>query len=610
MKLRRIEVKNYRGISNLVWCLDSRFSCLVGPGDSTKTTVLDALGCVLSPRFNLTFTDADFFDCDTTKPIEITAAVTELPEKLIEQSAHGMNRSGIRSDGTLVHDPIDEDGVEECLLIRMTVDETLEPVWEVVRPGDDDGYRITATERALLGFFRVGEFADTHLRWGRASALTGVTNSKTDAKYAVVEAQRQARSAIESLEGTPLHEAASIAQTEAARLGSAAFTKLTPGLDPRVGSGSAVLVLHNGKVPLTNFGLGSRRLTSLAIQDVAIKGRSIVAIDELEHGLDPHRLAHLVRYLRSQAENDDLQVLFTTHSPIAIETLGTKELFVVRSEQGTTRILEVPEDLADADADTMQGVMRQRPSSLLANRVIVGEGATESGFVKQILWDWDKERNGEKELTAVAVGVAVSDGSGDSQAPKRAKALASLGFPTMLVLDGDVSSNDAEVKAAEEAGVEIVRWPKDKAFEDVIVEGLPVEGVQSLVELAADEVSPESVLAAVASRLEVAALDSLSVTEWISQHDEATVRTAIASAAKGLKSNGDKKDSRAWFKREDRGARLAGVVMASRPKLAGTELAAGLKRVKKFAYTDAEVAEGATEPADEPAEADGPQSDG
>jgi hypothetical protein len=212
MRLRRLEISNYRGIRHLLCCVNTPFLCLVGPGDSTKTTVLDALGHVLSPRYNITFTDADFYGCDTSQPIVIEAVITELPDKLIEERAHGKNRSGINAAGELHHDPIDQDGVEECLIIRLTVDQSLEPVWEVVRPGDEGGDRITAAERAHLGFFRIGEHSDPHLRWGRSSALTSLTSSKTEATHAVVEAQRHARRAVHELKDTPLHEAAALAR--------------------------------------------------------------------------------------------------------------------------------------------------------------------------------------------------------------------------------------------------------------------------------------------------------------------------------------------------------------------------------------------------------------
>jgi putative ATP-dependent endonuclease of the OLD family len=35
--------------------------CLIGPGDSTKTTILNAIEYALSPKWNLTFTDNDFY---------------------------------------------------------------------------------------------------------------------------------------------------------------------------------------------------------------------------------------------------------------------------------------------------------------------------------------------------------------------------------------------------------------------------------------------------------------------------------------------------------------------------------------------------------------------
>lgn len=230
MRLRKLTIRNYRGIKNCDWDLDANFVALVGPGDSTKTTILDALGLVLTSRYNVTFTDADFHDCDASVQIVIEAVVVDLPTSLIEERAHGKNRSGIYADGTLEHDPIEADGVAECLILRLTVDATLEPVWEVVRPGEPEGDRITAAQRGQLGFFRIGDFVDQHLRWGRGSALSNLTASKTDVSHAVVEAQRQARAAISGLSGTPLHTAATFAPSEIKKLGSGPFSDLCWGL--------------------------------------------------------------------------------------------------------------------------------------------------------------------------------------------------------------------------------------------------------------------------------------------------------------------------------------------------------------------------------------------
>jgi hypothetical protein len=576
-----LSVARFRGIRELNWNLDSSFVCLVGPGDSTKTTILDAVGAVLSPRYNLVFTDADFYRCDTSEPIVLTAVVTDLPDNLIEERAHGKNRSGIRPDGSLEHDPLEEDDVEECLIVRLTVDQTLEPVWEVIRPDEETGDRITARERAQLGFFRIGESADVHLRWGRTSALAGMTSSRTGATHAVVEAQRHARIAVAELSDTPLHDAAAIARDSAVKLGSAPYEDLRPGLDPRSGSGASSLVLHEGAVPLTSFGLGSRRLTSLAIQDQAIEGRSILAIDEIESGLDPHRLQYLVRHLRERADNGELQTILTTHSPVAVEALGTTEIFVVRSADGRTEVQHVPTGF-DAGDDVVQGVIRERPSALLARRVIVGEGATETGFVRQLLWHWDSDRQNAADLTAISMGVTVTNGAGDIHAPHRAAALATLGYPTLLVADND-TDNDEAVEVATAAGANVALWPEGMALEDVVCHDLPLPALQQLVDLAADESSQEGVIAAVGHRLEDQ-LDSLDVGAWIEAHGEDRVREAMASAAKGRKTDGSKVESKAWFKREDRGERLAALVLLYSLVIADTDLGRGLQAIHEFAY--------------------------
>jgi hypothetical protein len=171
VRIRRVDIENFRGIKSLEWRLNSNFVALLGPGDSTKTTILDALGLALSSRYNVTFTDADFYNCELDHPIRIDVTVTGLPDSLIEEQTQGHNRSGIDSEGNLYHDPEEVEEAEECLIVRLSVDSTLEPIWSVVRPGDLEGERISASQRAQLGFFRIGDQVDTHLRWGRSAAL-------------------------------------------------------------------------------------------------------------------------------------------------------------------------------------------------------------------------------------------------------------------------------------------------------------------------------------------------------------------------------------------------------------------------------------------------------
>lgn len=593
MRLRKVTIRNFRGISRLCWNLkaNTNFVALIGPGDSTKTTILDAIGLALTSRYSVSVTDADFCNGNTSEPILIEVVVADLPEALLEERSQGKNRSGIHPDGRMEHDPIEEDDVVECLVVRLSVDSTLEPVWEVVRPGDTEGVRVSAAERAQLGFFRIGDLVDQNLRWSRGSALTSLTASKSDVSSAVIEAQRQAQKAIRDLEDTPLHTAASFVSLEAGRLGCGPFADLRPGLDPAIGAGSSALLLHDGTVPLTQFGLGSRRLLGLAIQENALKGQTIVAIDEVEAGLDPHRLHHLIRHLRERSARGELQVILTTHAPLVVEALDHDQVFIVRSRTHTTTVQGVPEDLVPKQLDLIQGVVRERPSSLLAQRVIVGEGATEVGFVRQLLHEWDAAKFNQGDSTSVTMGASVMNGSGSSYAPRRAASLATLDYPTLLVIDGDVTENAGAITGAKEAGAGVLQWPQGQALEDVIFTESSTACVGELLVVAAEERGEDSVISAIGARFENTQLRSLKVEEWFSTYGEDHVRQAIASAAKGQKTKSREKDeSKAWFKRESLGSVLARIVLKHEADLQGEILRQGMSTIRAFVYGGAQPA--------------------
>lgn len=575
MMLRRLRIQHFRGIESVDWVISQRLIGLIGAGDSTKTTLLEAIGLVLSPSYNLQFTDADFHRLDVTKNIIIEAVVAGLPDNLIKESQLGKDRSGIMPDGTLVHDPIDE--AEECLVVRLTVTPELEPTWEVVRPGTDEARPISASQRRQLGFFRLGERPDYHLRWARGSALSGLTNGGDGASSIVLDAQRGARAAVFASEPNALHSAAAAAQRSAGRFGIAMFDQLRPGLEPGSASSSHSLMLHDGDVPMSSLGLGTRRLTSLSIQDQAMADGSIIAIDEVEHGLEPHRLAHALHRLKTRAEAGDLQVIMTTHSPVAVKTLKAVDFVVVHADgAGVTTCHPVP-----ASLDNVQGTFRSAPEALLGRRVLVGEGATEVGFLRGLLCRWDAERLVSGQATAAAVGAVLVNGAGGTQPTQRAQNFRQLGYPTCMLVDNDDRAIDGAVGEALAAGIAVHRWALGNSLEDEVIKTLAIEGLQAIVDLAVDIRGEESIRDAVGARLSGARLGGTDVEAWQAQAgaDESAVRAAIAVAATAKKNE--------WFKREDRGEELAGVVIAHWEGLGDTHLMNVIGKLREFAYASA-----------------------
>lgn len=64
MRIRHIKVNNFRGIkhADLTFPSTQRLICLIGPGDSTKSTVLAAIHYALWPNWNLTISSVIFMN--------------------------------------------------------------------------------------------------------------------------------------------------------------------------------------------------------------------------------------------------------------------------------------------------------------------------------------------------------------------------------------------------------------------------------------------------------------------------------------------------------------------------------------------------------------------
>lgn len=575
MMLRRLRIKHFRGIERADWRINRRLVALVGAGDSTKTTLMDAIGLVLSPSYNPQFTDADFYNFDLTRDIIIEAVVAELPDNLVKEGQLGKDRSGLTPDGTLVHDPVDD--AEECLVVRLTVTPDLEPTWEVVRPYSDDARPISASQRRQLGFFRLGERPDFHFRWARGSALSGLTDGGDGATSVILDAHRGARAAVFKAEPNALHAAAAAAQDSASTFGAAAFGELRPGLEPGSSSSTHALLLHDGEVPLSSLGLGTRRLTSLAIQDRSMEEGSIIAIDEIEHGLEPHRLAQALHRLRRRTEAEKLQIIMTTHSPVAVTNLRAEDIEVVHADRaGITSCRSVPSDL-----DNVQGTLRSAPDALLGRRVMVVEGATEVGVLRTLLHHWDEQCLSTGMDSSVATGTVLVDGGGGAQSLQRARDFQCLGYFTCVLLDNDDPRVNSRVDSTEEVGIAVHRWSQGCDIEHEIIRALPLAGVQKVVDLAVEFRGEQSVVTAVTAKLDSAGLTGTQVATWQEQAraDESVLRSAIADAAVV-----EKKE---WFKRQSRGEELAGVVIAHWTELAGTHLVRVLEGLRDFAYPDA-----------------------
>lgn len=590
MRIQRLLVKNFRGIKWLDWRLPpaQRLVVLVGPGDTGKSTILDAIHLLLGDRWNIPFADTDFFEVDVSVPISITAVLVDIPKALRKDTAFGLWLTGIDADGDLHQDPSDEH--EVALIAKLTVDANLEPKWSIERTDGQSQY-LSAEQRRSFSTFKVDDRNDTQLRWTRTSALGRMSARDGGDRDALAAASRAAREALADHSNSSLADLAQRVQDRANKIGSGRFEDIRPGLDTSRSSMGAGLALYEHQIPLTSFGLGSRRLASFAVQQLAAGSRSVAVVDELEAGLEPHRAVSLLGYLL--ADEDYSQVIVTTHSPIIVEHATTENLSIVQSTDGSVTITSL------TGSRLLKRLQRGRPSSFLAKRVVVVEGKTEHGMTLALIESWDSERALLGLSTSAGEGVAVQDGEGGSEVAIRAAALSKLGIVSAGFMDNDVRDADKAVKKVQELGVPVIRWDVGNNTESQVVCGLEVAELDSLLQLAVsqrvDERTVEQDLIAVRPGLRIS---GLSVQRWLdSGMSLEDAREAIALTA----------HEKSWFRLVDGGRALGEWLL---PRLGDPGLEGVAKRIselKDFVFPEVIVASEQTTVSGEE-QADGPDS--
>lgn len=473
MRIRHLSVRNFRGIRQLDWPVpDGTLLCLIGRGDSTKSTILEALRRVFHPQWNLTFDDADFHLCDPAHPITIEVVLGDLPDAFRDLEKYGHALCGWNNQ-TCVRTADPGDGLEDALRVRLTVADDLEPSWSVIKNDDDEGVPFKVTDRAKVSVSLIGAVSDRHLTWSRGSILSQLTESE-NITSSLAGAARAAKAALEArraVDLTGFDAVAGAAETTARALGVNVSVSYKAHLDTdAINVRMAGLALHDGDMPLRQLGLGSRRMLTTGLQRQALRSPHITLFDEVEVGLEPHRIARLLRHLK---DDDTGQYFLTTHSPVVLRELTVDDLHIVHCAGGQ---IEVVAANKPAIADSIQGKIRAGAEAFLAPKIVVCEGATEVGFLRGLDDHWFAA---EGRDSFAYRGVALFDAAGASKIREIAANLKALGYEVAVLADSDepVQFSDAHAQTLRNAGVAVVKWDDALSIEERVFADLPWEGV-------------------------------------------------------------------------------------------------------------------------------------
>jgi putative ATP-dependent endonuclease of OLD family len=149
------------------------------------------------------------------------------------------------------------------------------------------------SDRIRLASTRLGEAGDHHLSWKRGSLLHKLSDERTDVSADLAKIARDARKAFGATAKPQVSETLKLVETAAKDLGIS-VGEVSALLDSISFSGGTIC-LHDGDgVPLRGLGLGSTRLLVAALQRQVASKAGVVLFDEVEHGLEPHRIMRLL----------------------------------------------------------------------------------------------------------------------------------------------------------------------------------------------------------------------------------------------------------------------------------------------------------------------------
>lgn len=530
-RICELKINNFRGIKTFSTKLGKHFVCLLGRGDAGKTTILDAISLALSRNWNLSIYDSDFYKGNVSESIRIEVSLLDIPEKFIREEYYGLYIRGLDSSGE-IHDELQDDH-KKSLTIKLEIERNLEPQWHVIKKNAEPKH-IPGRDRAELNVFKVTDYIDRHFSWSRGNPLYSILKdaqlSDDEKGDVIIEALREAKEKIDQDSFGHFNDVTEKVKKISSNFGIDLSEAKTTVDFRDVSIKDGRVCLHDGDVPLRLKGKGTKRLISMAIQTILVQHGGIVLIDEVEQGLEPDRVKHLVRSLK---EDNSGQIFVTTHSSEVITELEADDLVMINNHTGNVT--------SSAPDPNFQDIIRACPEAGYAKKIIVCEGKTEIGVCRAL----DVYRRKHNKEYMSFRNCVYTFGGGNSFT-KRAKKLKNLNLIVCVLCDSDDTELEPSKEELTECDIKIFDCDNNNSIEQQVFQDLPWTGVLTLINYVIGHIytTEEHLKASIRSRYEESFPDNFK------DSDTLEMRKAIGNAS----------NAKDWFKRVDHGEFLGNTI--------------------------------------------------
>ena len=452
MRIRHLKIRNFRGIkeANLSFPKEQRVLCLIGAGDTTKTSILTAIEYALWPNWNLQINTSDFYNCNLEECIVVEVSVDEIPDELLTDNKYGLY---LRGDVSAENDEPMEG--EEVLTVRLTVDDNLEPTWNVVC-NRLEAKLISQGDRQKIAVGYIGTDVKNRLNWGRGSVLGKYIDPRSTIKRSLSSLEEKSNEIADFTEldeiGMPLNM---VAQGYGVKIDGNINNRLVLKSTNTL---SEIEVFEDSR-PLNQRGLGSQKLLNVGLQIECKDEQAVVLIDEIEIGLEPYRQRNLIHILKKHSESAG-QVIFTTHSPTSLVEMTNEQLLIVHSNDGITIFQRAYYGNPVID-NGFQAALRRYAEAFLSPKIIVCEGKTEVGFIRTV----DENMIKNDSYSMASMGVAYIEAGGNSDALMLADKFDDLGYKVCVLCDNDRPEDEMKKQHLISKGISIFQWQSGRCVE-------------------------------------------------------------------------------------------------------------------------------------------------
>ena len=317
-----------------------RLNALIGENDSGKTAVIDALKLVLLTQSNeyIRPLEEDFY-----KPIDGDAC----SEFKIDCTITDFNQNEAKNFIEYLMFKKSDEKVEYTLELHYRAWKEGNKIFQELRVGDvDDGISIDGKVRELLKtvYLKPLRDAEREMNSGRSSRISQILLNhpvfKDKKEHRILDIFQEANEKIESF-FTEDEEGKDILQTIRDNLeafndkGQASNAELkTSNIQLK-----AILESLSLNAPELNPGLGELNLLFIAAELLLLKddsdgGIKLALIEELEAHLHPQAQLRLISYLQNEYNENDVQIIVSTHSPILASKINLKNLILMKDGVG------------------------------------------------------------------------------------------------------------------------------------------------------------------------------------------------------------------------------------------------------------------------------------